>query len=144
MLAPRFQALTKYFASMMDDLHANAATSGCLGANFYQKEGQRTSGNEILAVWSFRSIEDLHKCTVSPLHREGWVTVSSTYTCQGCLRDHVDIDESIAQVNLYRFCHKKKRLFGNTTRDIRARTTDSATGLVEQSDEGIAASGYLP
>jgi hypothetical protein len=78
-LAPGFKELGDYFTSMQADVEAKASNYGFLGGSDWIANGERSTGNELMAVMYFKTSEGLHKYATDPQHREAWNWWNKTF-----------------------------------------------------------------
>lgn len=70
-LAPGFKEMGDYFLAMMKDLEEHKSENGMLGASNWMGS-ERSTSNELLVLFYFRSVEDIHKFAHGEVHRAGW------------------------------------------------------------------------
>ena len=64
--------MNEYARKMFRELEAKAAENGFLGLTPYFNAGARKTGAEILTIFYFKTMQDVHKFAFGDLHREGW------------------------------------------------------------------------
>ncbi|KAF2103414.1 hypothetical protein NA57DRAFT_63959 [Rhizodiscina lignyota] len=72
MLAPGFKETGDHFNNMMVELQAHKEENGLLGTTSWIGLGERTTANEVMTTFYFRSLEDVHNFANGKVHRDGW------------------------------------------------------------------------
>ncbi|KAJ9669574.1 hypothetical protein H2201_000441 [Coniosporium apollinis] len=67
-----FKDLGKFFEANTKECEAHADEYGLIGMSSWISNGERATGNEIMAVMYFKDVEGLHKFAHGPQHRKGW------------------------------------------------------------------------
>ncbi|MCJ1391814.1 hypothetical protein MMC18_004681 [Xylographa bjoerkii] len=70
--APIFKEMGKYFFAMWEEAEANREQYGYLGKTFPLISTELASGNVMITLSYWKSIEHLHAFARGPAHRKGW------------------------------------------------------------------------
>ncbi|MCJ1285888.1 hypothetical protein MMC26_005230 [Xylographa opegraphella] len=70
--SPEFREMGKYFQSMWKEAEENRELYGYLGKTFPLTSAEQGSGNVLLTLSYWKSIEHLHAFARGPTHRAGW------------------------------------------------------------------------
>ncbi|KAK5123526.1 hypothetical protein LTR85_002564 [Meristemomyces frigidus] len=71
-LAPGAKEFVDYFSSMARDLEKERQDFGMLGASSWLANKERSSDNDILLIYYFRTVAGVEKFAHSESHRKGW------------------------------------------------------------------------
>ncbi|KAK4445364.1 hypothetical protein QBC34DRAFT_413389 [Podospora aff. communis PSN243] len=71
-LAPGYGKLVGYIGNMISELSRENEKHGFLGCTGWTALTEQRSGNQVMVVCYFRTLEDLHGFAHGPLHRKAW------------------------------------------------------------------------
>lgn len=78
LLAPGAKETADYFYKMNDELKDNSEKYGIMGSASWLGAGGRSTSNELMTTYYFKSLQHLHDFSMSEIHREGWQWYNKT------------------------------------------------------------------
>ncbi|OAP65601.1 hypothetical protein AYL99_01573 [Fonsecaea erecta] len=72
LFAEGYKEVADWFEVMLRQLEDSREETGFMGMSIWLNAGERSTGNELATISYWRSIEDIHKFSLSPIHRQAW------------------------------------------------------------------------